>query len=224
ESSLRIRCNTVAAARRTALAFDTAAAERPKAFWRYASGRGFTLLHDVSLVRALAAATQPGLLGKRYAFSCYRATEYVMLLGLVQELDRCNPELLHRIETRWRIEPIMSGPFHDIFLREYGSMEEPLPWKYYVPGDRVWFRNPEPISADITGYEGSWVIYLGNGLFSNFWNPDRPYSLISKCVEIFHWRNATYIDEAGELQMDEEKLANLVEASMRSPARVKAIM
>jgi hypothetical protein len=224
ESAVRIRCNTVVAARKTALAFHTTEVDRPQAYWQYTPDCGFTLLPEKSLADALTAATQPDTSGRRYSFSCYRATEYVMLLGLVQELARYNPKLLRQLEDQWRIEPIMSGPFHDIFLREYGSMETPLPWKYYVPGDRVWFRNPDPISAEVTGYEGSWVIYLGNGLFSNFWHTDKPYTLTSKCVEIFHWRHATYRDAAGELQMDEDKLDALVSATMNDEGQVQTVL
>jgi len=202
-SSVHIRCNIVRAAERTQLAFHTSEAERPEEFWTYVSNLGFTILPGKSLITALEKATQPEVSGKLYSFSCYRATEYVILLGIARELAIVNPGLLTELEQQWERQPIMSGKFHDVFLYEYGSMHEPLPPRYYVPGDRVWFRNPDERSSDVSGYEGSWVFYLGRGLFSNFWKRDQPYTLTTKCVEIFHWRHGVFLDSAGEPRMDE---------------------
>jgi hypothetical protein len=217
ESAVRIRRNVANAARKTALAFDPAAFERPAEYWTYAEGRGFILLPEKSLVEALRLTTQPEVSGTLYSFSCYRATEYVILLGIAQELEGCNPCLLDELEQHWRRRAIMSGQFHDVFLREYGSMDQPLPPRYYVPGDRLWFRNPDEASSDVTGYEGSWVFYQGGGLFSNFWKRDRPYSIESKCIEMFHWRHATFRDADGRLRIDEAIVDERVRATMENP-------
>ena len=203
-SAVAIRRNIVLAARCTQLAFGTAEADRPPSHWTYDEERGFTLLPKQPLIEALKLATQPDAGdGQLYSFSCYRASEYVMLLGIAQELERVNPQLLAALQQQWETRSIKSRAFHDVFLIEYGSLDSPLPLGYYVPGDRVWFRNPDLHSSDASGYEGSWVIYLGNGMFSNFWRRDRPYSLVEKCVEIYHWRHGTYTDRAGDLRMDE---------------------
>lgn len=223
-SAVRIRKNIVEAARGTVLAFRTSEAERPADYWTYAKGLGFTVLPGKSLIEALQKATQPGVSDELYSFSCYRATEYVILLGIAQELMTCNPELYRRLQTQWETRAIMSAEFHEVFLREYGSMNEPLPVKYYVPGDRLWFRNPDDHSSDVTGYEGSWVFYLGDGLFTNFWKRNQPYTLTSKCLELFHWRNATYRDQAGELQIDETVVEQRVQSSMNDPAEVERIL
>lgn len=223
-SAVRIRKNIVAAARTTELAFHTTEAERPAEFWHYAEGCGFTLRPGQPLAAALQKATQPDESGRLYAFSCYRATEYVILLAIAQELALCNLELLGRLQVQWERRSIMSGEFHDVFLREYGSMGEPLPPKWYVPGDRVWFRNPDERSSDVAGYEGSWVFYLGGGLFSNFWKRDKPYTLAAKCLEVFHWRNATRRDCAGELQIDEAIVEELVDRSVNDPADTERIL
>lgn len=223
-SAVRIRKNIVEAARKTELSFHTTEAERPADYWTYANGRGFTLLPGKSLIAALQKATQPGASGVRYSFSCYRATEYVILLGIAQELETCNPELLSRLQRHWESRAIMSGQFHDVFLREHGSMEDPLPLKYFVPGDRTWFRNPDDHSSDATGYEGSWVMYLGGGLFSNFWKPAEPYTLTAKCLEIFHWRDAAWRDRAGELQIDESVVERHVRMSSADPDQVARIL
>ncbi len=223
-SAVHIRRNIVQAARRTALDFHTTEAERPADYWTYVEGKGFTLLPERPLIDGLVKATQPDVSGQLYAFSCYRATEYVILLALAQELAVHNPALLQRLQRQWERRPIMSGRFHDVFLHEYGAMEAPLPPKYYVPGDRLWFRNPDARSADVTGYEGSWVFYLGGGLFSNFWKRDQPFSLTTKCLEIYHWRHGAYVDDKGEMQMDEGIVEARVRASQNDPAEVAHIM
>lgn len=223
-AAVRMRFHIVQAARRTALAFHTTEAERPADYWTYDEDRGFTILPGKCLITALEKATQPEISGERYAFSCYRATEYVILLGIARELATTNPALLAQLQRQWETRAIMSGQFHDVFLREYGSMSEPLPTKYYVPGDRLWFRNPDERSADVTGYEGSWVFYLGGGLFSNFWERDKPYTLTAKCLELFHWRHGVCEDAAGELQMDEGVVAERVRQSLADPGEIETIL
>lgn len=224
ESAIHIRRNIVQAARRTTLAFDTEAAERPEDCWTYDEDKGFTLLPGVPLIDALVKTTQPEVSGRLYSFSCYRATEYVTLLGIAQELSRSNAELFERLQDVWRQRAIMSEEFHTVFLREKGSMDAPLPPLYYVPGDRVWFRNPDEPSADATGFEGSWVMYLGGSLFTNFWKQHQPYTLTDKCVEIYHWRHGLYRDAAGEARIDEEHIKPMIAATLADPAELARVM
>jgi hypothetical protein len=223
KSHVRVRRNMALAARLTALAFKTEAAERPEADWHYEEEPGFILKPGRPLINALIAATQPEATGKLYDFSCYRATEYVILLGIAQELQAHHPALLAQLQQLNERHAVRSGQFHEVFLIEYGSMEAPLPHRFYVPGDRLWFRNPDERSADVTGYEGSWVMYMGGGLFSNFWKRDAPFTLESKAIEIFHWKDGVYTDAQGELQMDEtvvERLVAQTEADPEARARV----
>ena len=223
-SAVHIRRNIVQAARKTTLAFDTDAAERPQGYWTYRKDTGFTILPGVSLIDALTQATQPDVSGAMYAFSCYRATEYVTLLGIAQELALSNPPLLQQLQDLWCQRAVMSGEFHEVFLREQGSMEAPLPPFYYVPGDRTWFRNPDCASADAAGFEGSWVMYKGNGLFTNFWKHKQPYTLTRKCVEIYHWRHGLYRDDQGEDRIDEQRIEPMIEATLQDPDEVSRIM
>jgi hypothetical protein len=224
-SAVRIRCNIVTAARRTQLAFHTSQAERPADYWKYTAGRGFTVLPGKSLIAALQKATQPeNADGNLYSFSCYRATEYVILLSMAQELELVNPLLLAQLQSQWEQRAIMSGEFHDVFLHEFGSADQPLPPRYYIPGDRVWFRNPDEHSSDASGYEGSWVFYLGGGFFSNFWKRDQPYTFNEKCVEIFHWRHATYLDEDDELRIDESIVESDVRQTLGAPGKLDGVL
>lgn len=224
QSQVRVRSHIAAAARKTALAFKTQAAERPEAFWQYDEDHGFLLRQDRPLIEAIIAATQPEATGRLYDFSCYRASEYVILLGIALELQEHHPALYEQLEHTCRLHAIRSGQFHDVFLTEYGTLQTPLPAHFYVPGDRLWFRNPDAHSSDIEGYEGSWVIYMGNGLFSNFWERDRPFTLESKCLEIFHWRDGAHTDADGQLAMDEGRVAQAVRATREEPAALQAAL
>jgi hypothetical protein len=85
-------------------------------------------------------------------------------------------------------------------------------------------RNPDSRSSDIKGYEGSWVFYLGNGLFTNFWKRNQPYTLTSKCVEIFHWADAATVADGGGLWMDEERVDALVQETLKDPARTGEVL
>jgi hypothetical protein len=223
-AAVRIRQNIVEAARRTALSFHTHKIERPTDYWTYSRDTGFTVLPGKSFIEALRKATQPEVSGHMYAFSCYRASEYVVLLGIAQELANSNPELLQGLQRQWESEALVSEQFQGIFLREYGSMSNPLPPKYYVPGDRLWFRNPHEPSSDVTGYEGSWVFYLGNGLFNNFWKCDKPFSMIEKCVEIYHWRSGMYKDADGKLHMVESIVEKCSRATLSDPVELQRVL
>ena len=223
-SATRIRANIAQAGCKTSLAFHTSQAERPQDCWTYREGAGFVIRPGASLMDALAKATQPAVSNTLYSFSCYRATEYVMLLGIAQELAHCNPALYAQLQALWTERPIMSGQFHEVFLREQGSMELPLPAQYFVPGDRTWFRNPDAASSEASGYEGSWVIYLGGGHFSNFWKCEQPYTLVDKCLEIYHWRNALYFDDEGEERIDEAKVEALLAATRSDAVQTARIL
>lgn len=224
QAAVRIRANIARAAAATALSFHTTAVARPFDLWDYDEDRGFIVRPGASLTEALRKATQPGVSGTRYAFSCYRATEYVMLLGLAEELQAHQPALYAALERLWQRRAVVSGEFHDVFLRESGSLAEPLPPRWYVPGDRVWFRNPDEASADASGYEGSWVIYLGGGRFGNFWKRDQPYDFDAKCIEVYHWRHATFHDEQGDLRVDEDRVADHVAGTLADPAETARVL
>jgi len=222
-SAVRMRLFIVQAARKTALDFHTSEAERPNDCWTYQKETGFTVRPGSPLIDALIKATQPEASGMLYAFSCYRATEYILLLAIAQEAQLSNPALLAALQKQWETRAVMSGRFHEVFLREIGSIDEPLPISYYIPGDRVWFRNPDDASSDVAGFEGSWVFYLGGGQFSNFWQRNKPFTLASKCVDVYQWRNGTTRDANGELQMNEELVEQLVDSTMTQPAEVERI-
>jgi hypothetical protein len=217
QSSANIRMNIARAASKTFLSFDAYGAERPEDYWVYDEERGFLVKPDRSLIDALRLATQPGEDGIVYSFSCYRATEYVVALGVAQEALRVNPTLYRKLEAQAQRRAIRSREFHDVFMKEYGSRERPLPETYYVPGDRVWFKNPDPASAEALGFEGSWLFYMGAGVFSDFWKRSKTFTLDLKCLEIYHWRHGVYQDEQGVWWMDEKRVQEQMRKTEQDP-------
>jgi Protein-glutamine gamma-glutamyltransferase len=224
QSSIRIRRFIAQASAKTTLAFDTETAERPTDAWGFDEALGFTILPGVEMTQALLKATQPDETGQLYSFSCYRATEYVILLGIAQELKTCNKNLYAKLQKQCEQRVPRSGQFHDVFLREYGSQEKPVPSHYYIPGDRVWFRNPDELSSDVTGFEGSWVFYMGGGYFSNFWKRNQPFTIEAKCLEIFHWRDGVVTDATGQARMNEVEVERRVALSNATLSERKAIL
>ena len=224
ESGIRVRRFAAQAARQAELSFDTEGLERPREYWTYHPETSFTLLPDVSIIDALVHTIQPALSGATYTFSCFRASEYILLLALALELREVHPAMHAQLEARWSRRAMMSEEFQSVFLREYGSIRDPIPLKYYVPGERIWFRNPHEPSSDVMGYEGSWLYYLGAGLFNNFWKRKTPYTLVTKCLEIYHWRHGVGHDCTGKLIMDESVVEQRVSQSLLDPSEVRRIM
>ena len=224
ESAVRVRRNAALAAYQAELNFDTEGLERPRDYWTYHPDTSFTLLPNVSIIDALIQTTQPALAGQVYSFSCFRASEYILTLALSLELRDCHPALHQQIESRWSKRAIMGEEFQAVFLREYGSIAAPIPPRFYVPGERVWFRNPDEPSSDVRGYEGSWLYYLGSGLFNNFWDRRHPYTMVTKCLEIYHWRHGVVRNDQGDLSMDEAEVAKRVAQSAANPTEVERIL
>lgn len=225
KAAVRVRHFAVDAARRTELAFDPDGFERPKECWTYVEGRGFLLNPGVDMVEALIKTTQPEVSGQQlYTFSCGRAAEYIMLLSIAQELKLNNPALYADLQKQWQMRALLADDFNDAFIYEVGSLEHPLPMQFYVPGCRLWFRNPDSHSADVEGFEGSWVIYLGAGEFCNLWERTKPFSMTDKCLEIYHWRNGVFFDAAGELKMNEDVVREKVAETKKSSVETARIL
>ena len=217
KSMLRMRRNAVDVASRTELSFDTNAITRPQAYWVYTKENGFLLRQGVSLAEGLERALCPDVSGSTYAFSCQRASEYLMLYAVVRELSKVNKAGLQAVEEQWRKRALTGDDFLFRFLEERGTREHPMPMRYYIPGDRIWFKNPDDHSSDIIGFEGSWVIYLGGGRFCNLWDRHRPYTLEEKCLEIYYWSQCVEVNSAGLACMNEVKVKEYVMQALANP-------
>jgi hypothetical protein len=225
KAAIRVRHFAVNAARRTELAFNPDGYERPQECWVYDERSGFLLRPGVDMVDALIKTTQPEVSGQQlYTFSCGRAAEYIVLLAVAQELKENNEVLYQDLQRQWQTRALLADDFNDAFIYEIGSLDNPLPMKFYVPGSRLWFRNPDSHSADVEGFEGSWVVYHGGGEFCNLWERAKPFSLTDKCLEIFHWRDGVFVDNAGQIKMNEDIVRERVLQSKSSPKQVQAIV
>ena len=224
KSNLRMRCTVVQVASRTELNFDTSSITRPQAYWIYTKENGFLLRQGVSLVDGLERALCPDVSGFTYAFSCQRASEYLILYAVVCELQKVNKTGLNDVEQQWRKRALTGDDFLFRFLGERGTRENPMPMRYYIPGDRIWFKNPDDHSSDLEGFEGSWVIYLGGGRFCNLWDRHRPYTLEEKCLEIFYWSKSTAVNDSGVLFMNEDLVKEQVNKALNDPALSRSIL
>ena len=224
KSNLRMRCTVVQVASRTELNFDTSSITRPQAYWIYTKENGFLLRQGVSLADGLERALCPDVSGFTYAFSCQRASEYLILYAVVCELQKVNKTGLNDVEQQWRKRALTGDDFLFRFLGERGTYENPMPMRYYIPGDRIWFKNPDDYSSDIEGYEGSWVIYLGSGRFCNLWDRHRPYTLEEKCLEIFYWSKSTAVNDSGVLFMNEDLVKEQVNKALNDLALSRSIL
>jgi hypothetical protein len=223
-SNLRMRCAVVHLASRTELNFDTSAITRPQAYWFYTKENGFLLRQGVSLAEGIERALCPDVSGYTYSFSCQRASEYLMLYAVVSELLKVNKEALQATEAQWRKRALTGDDFLFRFLEERGTRDNPMPMRYYIPGDRIWFKNPDDYSSDIEGFEGSWVIYLGGGRFCNLWDRARPYTLEEKCLEIYYWSQCVEVSPAGVPWMNEAVVKERVQLALSDPAIKKPIL
>lgn len=223
-AAIRIRRNVALIARRTELWFSIDEDTRPTTHWKKLTSDGFALIPGQSLPRALEVALCPDTSGQRYGFACRQASEYLMLAGLVQELEATNPQLLEAIEKRWADTPIRGESFIDAFLMERGSRERPFPKHHYVPGSRIWFKNPDEHSTDVDGFEGSWVVYMGAGKFVNLWDRAEPYPIEIKCLEIYHWRHCVEHSASGALRMNEDRVKEMVDQSMADASAKEKIL
>ena len=224
EANIRMRINLSGLARRAELNFDTNGLSRPEAYWIHVIDNGFILKEGASLVDGIERALCPDISGEHFSFSCQRATEYLMLHSLAIELSLTNPEKLKEIELQWMKKALVADDFLNAFLLEIGSSATPFPIRCYVPGDRVWFKNPDDFSSNVKGYEGSWVIYMGGGQFTNLWDKSNPYTLETKCIEIYHWRHSVREDESGGLEINEDLVKEFVEQTLSSQIKLQRCM
>ena len=213
-SEISIRQNICYYASKTHVLINTSNnIKRPEKYFRNTDS-DIVLLDDKSLIDGIIHALLPSISGDIYDFSCYRVCEYILLLAILLELKKQNKDsIIQKIESIWRKKPIKSKKFHNIFLIEFGSDIFPLPKLFYIPGDKLWFKNPDDKSSDIVGFEGKWTIYLGNGLFGDFWKTcgdvNNQFTFEDILIEMYNWRFCVKYNENNELYIDEEEVNNL---------------
>lgn len=138
---------------------------------------------------------------RKYSIGCLAAARLLMLQGILDYYNRVspNPEMLSFI-----LEKIKKGGFklYDIDPDRHNPkgklliIEEKIPAKNIIPGDWLYFKNPDKISREKFGYEGSNVIYLGNNKFVDFYNSNNHgYTIEEKFHSVYQWRNGVFDKE-----------------------------
>ncbi len=146
----------------------------------------------------------------KYALGCYTATKLVIVQGVLDYYHRIkkDPAQLKRVEARLSadgeplvdVEPGKMWDFEKDFdpekLQRSGKLlriQYGVAPKNFIPGDWAYFLNPDPVSSQKTGYEGSSTIYLGRDLFVDYFDDhDHDYTYEEKLDEVYQWRNGVF--------------------------------
>jgi hypothetical protein len=184
--------------------------KRPEEYFKN-NDTDILLLDNKSLIDGIIYSLLPSISRNIYEFSCKRACEYIVLVSILLELKKHNKEhVIKKIESIYRTQPIKSVSFNDIFMIEYGCDTFPLPKLFYIPGDKIWFKNMDNKSSYIRGFEGKWSIYLGNGFFGDFWKTcgdvNNQFTFEDILIEIYNWRFCVKYNENKELYIDENEV------------------
>jgi hypothetical protein len=144
-----------------------------------------------------------------YAIGCYTATKLVFVKGVMDYYDRVreSPTLARLIQARLfsdrdplsDIEPSKAWSFYPDFNPKDArpgkllSIIHEVSPKNFVPGDWVYFLNPDPVSSQKVGYEGSNAIYLGGGRFDDYYGENNhAFTYAEKLDEVFQWRYGVF--------------------------------
>lgn len=147
---------------------------------------------------------------KEYGIGCYTATKMVMVQGILDYYARVrpNPKALEKVIARLysdkdplvNVEPRKMWSFEKDFdmneINQPGKilvMHERVKATNFVPGDWTYLLNTDPVSWEKTGYEGSNAVYLGNGLFDDYYNDNNhSYTYKRKLDEVYNWRHGVF--------------------------------
>lgn len=146
---------------------------------------------------------------QRYSIGCYSAAKATYAFAIPdfyhqqkdQRLrDRILRRLAHGASPFSGIEPEAMWSFEEDF--DTSKRDRPgkllklahkVAPKNFVPGDWVYIYNNDAGSHSKVGYEGSNSIYLGRGLFVDFYNDAaHKYTFEQKLAEVFQWRHGVF--------------------------------
>lgn len=144
----------------------------------------------------------------KYKIGCYTATKanyiqaYLSAYGNYEESSKNTliDKLVSDKEPFVDIEPQDMWYFESDYIKSPKSSEGKLLTLQknvsaynFIPGDWVYIRNTDPSTNSKTGYEGSNTIYLGSGLFSDYYNDHQGgYPYDRKLDEVYQWRNGVF--------------------------------
>lgn len=171
-------------------------------FWNRSVPREPTRLH-----RALADMLTHS---RRYSIGCYLAAKATYTFAILdfyrQQKNQTvvEQEVLRRLSVGDslfdQVEPAAMWSFEADFdpanaahAGKLLKLQRDVAPKNFIPGDWVYFYNTDPHSHAKTGYEGSNSIYLGRGLFVDFYNDvEHKYTYEQKLAEVYQWRHGVF--------------------------------
>lgn len=184
---------------------DGGAAHWNAKYWNHGNLKSHRTLH--------AAINDAFMHPKMYTIGCYTATKLIVIQGVLDFYRRIKKDVVttQAIEARLmldgdpltHIEPGAAWSFEKESTREdlsqMGKLVSLTPGvasDNFVPGDWVYFVNTDPVTYEKTGYEGSNAIYLGRGLFDDYYNDNNHnYTYKDKLLEVYQWRHKVFSRE-----------------------------
>lgn len=149
----------------------------------------------------------------QYEVGCLSAAKLIFVMGIFDYYKNVakNDVALAQLEARARRAPLTDidavhereKPYALIREGKFLKRRFEIPGNHWIPGDWGYIKNPDEISSERPGYEGSNVTYLGQGIFNNYFG-DRPNALHGShlfypsfgplqlddhLLEVFHWRH-----------------------------------
>jgi hypothetical protein len=146
----------------------------------------------------------------KYFFGCYTATKLLVAYTVLDYYDRVKHDerttqlLVRRLlidkDPLSNIEPgnmwFFETDYNAVTSNRVGKLirlTDSVPQDNFIPGDWVYFMNPDKISARKNGYEGANAIYLGRGLFSDYYNDNHHrFTFREQLDEVYQWRHGVY--------------------------------
>lgn len=145
---------------------------------------------------------------EKYKIGCYTATKANIIQGYISsyskfedsEIRNFYSSLLSDNDPFVNIEPngmwYFEEDFKDLPNNNFGKILQIQPnvsIYNFIPGDWVYIRNTDTNTQNKIGYEGSNSIYLGSGLFSDYYNDhEGGYPYDRKLDEVYQWRNGVF--------------------------------
>lgn len=175
-------------------------------------------------VNLLDALQDMFLQQSKYSIGCYTAAKMALANGALDYYARVkkNEAQAKKVEEAlWSdgdplvgLEPAKAWYFEKDFDPEKNNapgkildMKTNISEGNFVPGDWFYILNPDEVSYQKTGYEGSNAIYLGMDRFSDYYNDhEHSYSYKQKINEVYQWRNGVF-----SRTRDADKIIPLVE-------------
>lgn len=208
KDNVGIRQNIVAWTQDIKWCWPADESEDGKALWNKQYWKAGTPLPGVAPhVAFLDSVLQP----EKYAIGCYTASKLAMTNGILDYYARIkkDPKTLEIVEKRLNLEkdPLVSVEPRKMwsFEADFDPKEMNIPGKVLkmetgvapkniIPGDWLYFLNPDPITYQKTGYEGSNAISLGRNLLDDFYHDEggNNFTYQQKMGEVYQWRNKVF--------------------------------